>query len=166
MKTILRLAIATIAAIAFAHVCTVAVAQTIKQIKLSDKHVEGFIAAQKDMGAITEKLEGTAADTAVCVNVRSKPEAVASFPKSSGVVFMEIDADEDRTVVEPFLEDQKWDKEVYYEDGLARLLNVMNIPSTILFDKSGKLSSRMDGFDPSTFLDQMTTRIQSMLSAK
>jgi thiol-disulfide isomerase/thioredoxin len=88
------------------------------------------------------------------------------FPKSSGVVFLEVNADEDRTVVEPFLDDQKWDKEIYYEDGLARLLNVMNIPATILFDKSGKLSSRMDGFDPATFLEQMTTRIQGMLAAK
>jgi len=88
------------------------------------------------------------------------------FPKSSGVVFLEVNADEDRDIVEPFLDEQKWDKDVYYEDGLARLLNVMNIPATILFDKSGKLSSRMDGFNPDDFLEQMTSRIQSMLAAK
>ena len=88
------------------------------------------------------------------------------FPPSSGVVFLEVDADEDRSVVEPFLEEQKWDKEVYFEDGLARLLNVMNIPATILFDRSGQLASRMDGFDPNTFLEQMTARIQKILAAK
>ncbi len=88
------------------------------------------------------------------------------FPVSSGVVFLGINADEDRSVVEPFLEDQKWDKDVYYEDGLARLLSVTNIPATILFDKTGKLASRMDGFDPATFLEQMTARIQGMLLAK
>jgi thiol-disulfide isomerase/thioredoxin len=88
------------------------------------------------------------------------------FPKSSGVVFMEVNADEDRTVVEPFLVDQMWDREVYYEDGLARLLNVTNIPATILFDKTGKLASRMDGFDPGSFLEQMTTRIQNLSAAK
>jgi thiol-disulfide isomerase/thioredoxin len=90
----------------------------------------------------------------------------ARFPKSSGVVFLEVDADEDRGVVEPFLDEQKWDKEVYFEDGLARLLNVLNIPATILFDRSGKLASRMDGFNPEDFLEQMTSRIQAMLAAK
>ncbi len=88
------------------------------------------------------------------------------FPESSGVVFLGVDADEDKTIVEPFLEEQKWSKDVYFEDGLARQLNVMNIPSTILFDKTGKLASRMDGFDPASFLEQMTSRIQSMLLAK
>ena len=88
------------------------------------------------------------------------------FPKSSGVVFLEVNADEERAIVEPFLDEQKWDKDVYYEDGLARMLNIMNIPATILFDKSGKLASRMDGFDPNTFLDQMTSRIQAMLAVK
>ena len=85
------------------------------------------------------------------------------FGARSDVAFLEMDADEDRSVVEPFLTAQKWDKAVYFEDGLARLLNVMNIPTTILIDKSGHLASRMDGFDPDTFLDQMTGRIQSLL---
>jgi hypothetical protein len=34
----------------------------IKQIKLSDKLVEGFIAAQKDMMAVAEKMQGAASD--------------------------------------------------------------------------------------------------------
>ncbi|MGH9646772.1 MAG: redoxin domain-containing protein [Bryobacteraceae bacterium] len=85
------------------------------------------------------------------------------FGGRSDVAFLEMDADDDHSVVEPFLTAQKWDKEVYFEDGLARLLNVMNIPTTVLIDKNGRLASRMDGFDPSTFLDQMTERIQSLL---
>jgi thiol-disulfide isomerase/thioredoxin len=85
------------------------------------------------------------------------------FSGRSDVAFLEMDADDDHSVVEPFLTAQKWDKAVYFEDGLARLLNVMNIPTTVLIDKNGRLASRMDGFDPSTFLDQMTERIQSLL---
>jgi len=85
------------------------------------------------------------------------------FGARGDVVFLEMNSDEDRTVVEPFLTAENWDKTVYFEDGLARLLNVMNIPTTILIDKSGRVASRMDGFDPSTFLDQMTNRIQSIL---
>jgi thiol-disulfide isomerase/thioredoxin len=86
------------------------------------------------------------------------------FGARGDVAFLEMNADEDRSVVEPFLTAEKWDKAVYFEDGLARLLNVMNIPTTILIDKSGRIASRMDGFDPSTFLDQMTGRIQSLLA--
>jgi thiol-disulfide isomerase/thioredoxin len=85
------------------------------------------------------------------------------FGARGDVVFLEMNADDDHTVVEPFLTAQQWDKTVYFEDGLARLLNVMNIPSTILIDKSGRMASRMDGFDPATFLEQMTSRIQSIL---
>ncbi|MEO8096215.1 MAG: redoxin domain-containing protein [Acidobacteriota bacterium] len=88
------------------------------------------------------------------------------FPRSSGVVFLEMNADEERQVVEPFLEEQKWNKDVYFEDGLVRLLSVQNIPATILFDKTGNLASRMDGFDPETFVEQMTSRIKTILAAK
>jgi thiol-disulfide isomerase/thioredoxin len=87
------------------------------------------------------------------------------FGGRGDVVFLEMNSDEDHSVVEPFLTAEKWDKTVYFEDGLARLLNVMNIPTTILIDKNGRLASRMDGFDPETFLDQMTARIQSILAA-
>jgi len=86
------------------------------------------------------------------------------FGPRGDVVFLEMNSDEDHSVVEPFLTAEKWDKTVYFEDGLARLFNVMNIPSTILIDKSGRVASRMDGFDPATFLEQMTLRIQSLLS--
>ena len=86
------------------------------------------------------------------------------FPAGSGVVFLEVNADEERQVVEPFLEEQKWDKTVYFHDGLAQFLKVENIPATILLDKTGHLASRMDGFDPEKFLDQMTARIKAAVA--
>jgi thiol-disulfide isomerase/thioredoxin len=87
------------------------------------------------------------------------------FGARGDVVFLEMNADEDHSIVEPFLTAEKWDKSgAYFEDGLSRLLNVMNIPTTILIDKNGRLTSRMDGFDPDTFLEQMSDRIQSILS--
>ena len=82
------------------------------------------------------------------------------------VVFLEVNADEDHEVVEPFLEAQDWDKDVYFEDGLARLLTVTNIPTTILFDRQGKLASRMNGFSPDSFVDLMTARIEEALGEK
>jgi thiol-disulfide isomerase/thioredoxin len=86
------------------------------------------------------------------------------FGARGDVIFLEMNSDEDQSVVEPFLTAEKWDKTVYFEDGLARLFNVMNIPSTILIGKNGRLASRMDGFDPATFLEQMTARIQALLA--
>ncbi len=82
------------------------------------------------------------------------------------VVFLAVNADEDHDVVEPFLEAQGWDKDVYFEDGLARLLSVVNIPTTILFDREGTLASRMDGFSPDSFVDLMTARIEEELGDK
>ena len=52
MQQMLRLMIAAFVAVAFAHFSGAASAQgAVKQIKLTDKHIEGFIAAQKDMAA-------------------------------------------------------------------------------------------------------------------
>ncbi len=86
------------------------------------------------------------------------------FPKESGVVFLAVNSDEERGAVEPFLDEYMWDKNVYFEDGLVRFLLVTNIPATIIFDKSGKLASRMDGFDPDSFVEQMTNRIKLLQS--
>jgi hypothetical protein len=48
------------AALAFALHAGPAAAQAIKQIQLTDRHIEGFIAAQKDMAAVFERMQGGA----------------------------------------------------------------------------------------------------------
>jgi hypothetical protein len=59
MQKMLRLMIAALAAIALAPLSGVAVAQgAVKQIPLNDKHIEGFINAQKDMAQVAEKMQG------------------------------------------------------------------------------------------------------------
>ena len=62
-------------------------------------------------------------------------------------------------VVKPFLETNKWNKTVYFEDGLSNLLRVSSIPTTIVFDKQGQVYSRLNGFVPERFVDQLTSRI-------
>src|SRR6266852_568391 len=58
MHQMLNATIAAVA-IAFASFPTTARAQPAPaQIKLTEKHVEGFIAAQKDMSAVVEKMQG------------------------------------------------------------------------------------------------------------
>ncbi len=86
------------------------------------------------------------------------------FKDRSDVVFLSIDADEDRQLVSPFLDEQKWSRAVYFDDGLQRLLQVSAIPTTILFNKRGQVSSRMNGFLPELFVDQLTERIRSALA--
>jgi hypothetical protein len=55
---VLRSVVAVLAVVALAQFGGVAVAQSVKQIKLSEQQVEGFIAAQKDMAAVTEQMQG------------------------------------------------------------------------------------------------------------
>jgi thiol-disulfide isomerase/thioredoxin len=89
------------------------------------------------------------------------------FKDRGNVVLLSIDTDDDRTLVAPFLDQMQWSKtSVYFEDGLQRLLNVTSIPTTILFDKEGRLASRMTGFLPDKFVDQLSGRIESALSEK
>ena len=85
------------------------------------------------------------------------------FKDRKDVVFLAIDADEDRTLVAPFLKEMNWTGRFYFEDGLQKLLGVGNIPTTVVFDKQGRVASKMVGFLPEKFVDQLTERIASAL---
>ena len=49
---------------------------------------------------------------------------------------------------------------MFFEDGLGTLLRVSSIPTTIIIDKHGQIFSRMNGFIPEKFVDQLTDRIR------
>jgi len=64
MHHTIRLTVAALFAAALACLAPGAEAQTApKQIKLTEKHVEGFIAAQKDLSAVVEKMHAAAAQS-------------------------------------------------------------------------------------------------------
>jgi len=66
MQQMLRLFVAVTAAVALLHLTGVASAQSpVKQLKLTQKHVEGFIAAHKDMGAVVDKMQPDKPDPAI-----------------------------------------------------------------------------------------------------
>ncbi len=90
-------------------------------------------------------------------------EVKKRFASRPDVVFLSIATDEDRSVVGPFLDREKWGRKVYFEDGLSRLLKVSSIPTTVVIDKQGRIASRIDGFVADRFVDQLTTRIQDLL---
>lgn len=82
------------------------------------------------------------------------------FLDNDDVIFLAINTDEDSNAVKPFLASNEWNtKSVYFEDGLSDLLRVSSIPTTIVFDKNGQIFSRMNGFVPERFVDQLTSRI-------
>ncbi|MBM3812417.1 MAG: redoxin domain-containing protein [Acidimicrobiia bacterium] len=79
------------------------------------------------------------------------------------VVFLNINTDEDRSLVKPFLDKAGWNKKVYFEDGLSMLLRVTNIPTTIVIGRKGEIVSRMNGFVEHRFVDMLSDRIRSAL---
>jgi thiol-disulfide isomerase/thioredoxin len=90
-------------------------------------------------------------------------EIKKKFSARQDVVFLSINTDEDRTAVKPFVEEQNWNQQVYFEDGLSTNLRVSAIPTTIIFGKNGEIASRMNGFDPGTFVDTVSGRISAAL---
>jgi thiol-disulfide isomerase/thioredoxin len=80
------------------------------------------------------------------------------------VVFLPLTTDEDHAVVQPFLESEMWDQRVYFDDGLTRVLGVSQIPTTLLLNKQGQVSSRMNGFAPEQFKDWLIERIEAGLA--
>lgn len=92
-------------------------------------------------------------------------EVKERFKGREDVVLLSIATDEDHSIVAPFLDQQNWSKSrVYFEDGLQKLLQVNDIPTTIVFDKQGRVASRMNGFLPDRFVDQLSERIRSALA--
>ena len=91
-------------------------------------------------------------------------EAVkAKFKDSGDVVFLAVDADEDHSLVKPFLTQIKWNQKVYFEDGLQNLLQVSSIPTTVILGKKGEIFTRMVGYLPDRFVDMLTDRVNLAL---
>jgi thiol-disulfide isomerase/thioredoxin len=86
------------------------------------------------------------------------------FHNSPDVVFLSIATDDERELVAPFLKESHWSpQQVYFDDGLSRVLAIMSIPTTIVLDRHGEVISRMNGFVPERFVDMLTGRINDAL---
>ncbi|MCS7027015.1 MAG: TlpA family protein disulfide reductase [Bryobacteraceae bacterium] len=86
------------------------------------------------------------------------------FRSRDDVVFLGISTDQNREAVKPFLQQHKWNKAVYFEDGLSQLLKVSSIPTTIIFNKRGEMAARLNGFVPERFVEMLTERIRETLA--
>jgi len=86
------------------------------------------------------------------------------FKDEPRVVFLAINTDEDRELVAPFLEENQWPRQVYFEDGLSNLLRISSIPTTLILGKTGQVFSRMNGYVPERFVDMLTERVKAALA--
>jgi len=86
------------------------------------------------------------------------------FRDNRDVVFLSVSTDEDRGEVKPFLEEVKWPDRVYFDDGLARSLEIGSIPTTIVVDRHGQVFSRLNGYVPDRFVDMLSDRIRDALA--
>jgi thiol-disulfide isomerase/thioredoxin len=64
------------------------------------------------------------------------------------VVFLEVNCDEDETLVGPYLAELKPRTTVVFGDGLEDLLHVNSFPTTVILSRTGKIAYRTEGFDP------------------
>jgi thiol-disulfide isomerase/thioredoxin len=72
-------------------------------------------------------------------------KAMAKYSADREVVFLTLNTDEDRALVEPFLKEQKYKLPVAYADYLDEHFGVNSIPTTIIFDRKGNVSYRQAG---------------------
>jgi len=91
-------------------------------------------------------------------------EVKARFKDDNNVVFLNVSTDENREIVKPFLDANKWKKTVYFEDGLSALLRVTSIPTTMIVSRRGEIASRMNGYVPEKFVETLTARIREALA--
>jgi thiol-disulfide isomerase/thioredoxin len=98
-----------------------------------------------------------------CVPCREQKPMIedleAHYKDAKDVVFVTVDADDEPSKVPEFVKDQGWKDSGYFEAGLARQLVVSSIPTVLVIDPDGQISSRMIGFIPDRFKDMLRERI-------
>ena len=72
-------------------------------------------------------------------------KAMQKYSADKDVVFLALSTDEDRALVEPYLKQQKYKLPVAYADYLNDHFGVNSIPTTIIFDRQGRISYRQAG---------------------
>lgn len=90
-------------------------------------------------------------------------EVKERFGDSDEVHFLFVNTDEDRSIVRPFLEENGWKQSIHFEDGLAGFLRIASIPTTLILGRDGQVFSRMNGYIPETFVEQLTARVREAL---
>lgn len=83
----------------------------------------------------------------------------AKFTGRDDVVFLAVNADEDESLVAPYLEQQKLGGSAIFADGVGQAFHVESMPTVLVLDKSGKIAYRTQGFAPDGFADQAVAAV-------
>ena len=92
-------------------------------------------------------------------------KVVDRYKKQSDVVFLAISIDEDKPVVRPFLEKNRYTIPVAYDDNAAKAFNVDGVPTTFIVDRNGVIQFSDFGFggDDKLYIDHLVWRIDALL---
>jgi thiol-disulfide isomerase/thioredoxin len=81
------------------------------------------------------------------------------FSGRDDVVFLTVNADENESLVAPFLQEQKPGGILIFADGVKQAFHVDSIPTILVLDKVGKIAYRTQGFAPDGFADLASAAI-------
>lgn len=90
-------------------------------------------------------------------------QVAANFRAEPGLAFLSVNMDQDRSAVPAFVNQARWTVPTAYGQGLEQLLNVRELPTLVIFNRTGQIIFREDGLDPQTFADDLTKRLQATL---
>jgi thiol-disulfide isomerase/thioredoxin len=91
---------------------------------------------------------------AYCTQMESiLAEVRKKFSGRDDVVFLALNADENESVVAPYLQDQKPGGALVFADGVNLAFHVESIPTILVLDKTGKIVYRTQGYAPEGFAD-------------
>jgi thiol-disulfide isomerase/thioredoxin len=80
-------------------------------------------------------------------------------------LFLSANCDEDETLVAPYLQKDKLSTDVVFADGLDRLFTVTDFPTVIVIGRDGKIAFRSSGFQPDTFVRDLTSAVSRALAS-
>ena len=75
------------------------------------------------------------------------------FAGRDDVAFLTVNADQEESLVRPFLQEQNLGGTLVFADGVDLALHVESIPTVLVLDKAGKIAYRIQGFAPDGFAD-------------
>jgi thiol-disulfide isomerase/thioredoxin/uncharacterized protein len=82
-----------------------------------------------------------------------------AFRGDPAVVFLGANCDEDESLVAPFLAVEQPKINMYFADGLDRLLAITSFPTVLVIDRDGKITFRSEGFGDDDFEKHLSDAI-------
>ncbi len=86
-----------------------------------------------------------------------------SYAGSRQVVFIAINADNDRSRIPGFVKNEGWGAHTWLDAGLMNRLNINSLPTTLILSPAGKLVYRESGLDPASFKQRLRQAIQAAM---